>query len=73
MSERHKMHFPNLDALNWPVATVSLASLPWLNEAWEHIPTPTTVYAAISAAFMVFQMANALGLLERFKRRKMDP
>jgi len=67
------MHFPNLDFLNWPVVAVSLVSLPWLSDAWTHMPTPTTVYAAISATFMIFQMLNALGLLERFKRRKLDP
>lgn len=72
MSEQRKMHNFNLDAFNWPVGVVSLASLPWLQEAWEHMPAPTSVYATISAAFMIFQMLNALGLLDKFKRRKVD-
>lgn len=59
----------DLDFLNWPVAVCSLTILPWLDELWQHMPGPTTFYAIVSALFMLFQMADKLGLLERVKRR----
>lgn len=62
-------HHNPLDFLTWPVAAVSLMSWPWLAEFWAHMPTPTGVYMVISAGFMLFQIADKLGLLERFKRK----
>jgi hypothetical protein len=59
----------NLDALNWPVLGISVASWPFLGDLLEHLPTPTIVYMAISGSFMLFQMCDKLGWLERFKRR----
>jgi hypothetical protein len=59
-----------LDALNWPVLGISIASWPWLGTLLEHMPAPTVVYMTISASFMLFQMCDKLGLLERFKRRQ---
>lgn len=58
----------HLDALNWPVLGVSFAVWPWLGDLWAHVPAPTAVYMTVSAAFMLFQMSDKLGLLERFKR-----
>jgi hypothetical protein len=63
------MHDNWLDLLNWPIAVCSLSIVPWLDELMHHIPGPTAIYAAVSALFMLFQMADKLGLLERFKRR----
>jgi hypothetical protein len=58
----------HLDTLNWPVAGVTVVSWPWLNELWAYVPAPTAVYMIVSAAFMLFQMSDKLGLLHRFKR-----
>ena len=58
----------HLDAMNWPVMTVSLVSWPWLGELLTHLPGPTAIYMAISATFMLFQMSDKLGWLERLKR-----
>jgi hypothetical protein len=65
------MH-PHLDLLNWPVLGVSFALWPWLGDLWAHMPTPTAVYMGVSASFMLFQMSDKLGLLERFKRGRKD-
>lgn len=59
----------HLDALNWPVLGVSVASWPFLGALLEHLPAPTIAYMAISGSFMLFQMADKLGWLERLKRR----
>lgn len=59
----------HLDALNWPVLGISIASWPFLGMLWEHVPSLTACYMALSAAFMLFQMSDKLGLLERFKRK----
>lgn len=59
----------HLDALNWPVLGISVAACPWLDQLLAHLPGPTVVYMTISGAFMLFQMCDKLGLLERFKRR----
>lgn len=59
-----------LDPLNWPVALGSFSMLPWLNWLWANWPSPTTIYMVVTVLFMVFQMADKLGLLERFKRAK---
>lgn len=64
------MHDNNwLDLLNWPIAVCSLSIVPWLDDLLRHLPGPTTFYAAVSVLFMLFQMADKLGLLEHFKRR----
>ena len=65
-----EMQGSGLDLLNWPVALCSISILPWLNDLWAHVPTATTVYTAVSAGFMVFQMCDKLGWLDRFKRKK---
>lgn len=59
----------HLDTFNWPVIMVSAASSPWLSTLWELLPAPTAVYMGLSAVFMLFQMSDKLGLLERFKRK----
>lgn len=64
---RNAMH--HLDTLNWPVITISAATWPWLSVLWEHAPTWTGIYMGVSGAFMLFQMSDKLGWLERFKRR----
>jgi hypothetical protein len=63
------MHHNSLDVLNWPILGVSVLSWPFLGELWEHMPAPTVVYMAVSGSFMLFQMCDKLGWLERFKRR----
>jgi hypothetical protein len=63
----------SLDPLNWPVAICSVSILPWLNDLWDRMPGPTAVYATISGAFMLFQMADKMGWLEYFKRNKQEP
>lgn len=63
------MHHSPLDALSWPVAGVSVLSWPFLGDLWQHMPAPTVVYMAVSGSFMLFQMCDKLGWLERFKRR----
>lgn len=65
-----KMQGGGLDFLSWPVAVVSLSILPWLHELWMHFPTATAIYTSISAGFMVFQMCDKLGWLDRFKRKE---
>lgn len=64
-------HHPDLDMLNWPVLGISIALWPFLGQLWAYIPGPTAFYMIVSAAFMLFQMSDKLGLLERFKRRPM--
>jgi len=59
----------NFDMLNWPVAVCSLSILPWLKDLWDHAPGLTGVYTSVTTLFMLFQMADKLGLLERFKRK----
>lgn len=56
-----------LDHLNWPVALCSFSIIPFLQHLMETVPGPTTIYTVISAAFMLFQMSDRLGLLDRFK------
>lgn len=58
-----------LDLLNWPVVVCSLSVLPFLDELWRHLPSLTAVYTTVTVLFMLFQMADKLGLLDRFKRR----
>lgn len=65
-------HHPYLDLLNWPLVLGSVLVWPlwpWFNSLWEHFPTPTAFYMVVSAAFMLFQMSDKLGWLERVKRR----
>lgn len=69
-SHRESTMYHHLDALNWPVLGVSFALWPWFADLWVHVPGPTAVYMGISATFMLFQMSDKLGLLERFKRRE---
>lgn len=73
MEKGAKMHsYGYLDPLNWPVAVCSVTVSVWFRDLWALIPGPTTVYAVVSVGFMLFQMADKLGLLERFVRRKTD-
>jgi len=65
-------HHFNLDDLTWPIVTGSVATWPvwpWFDILWHHAPTPTAVYMVVSAAFMLFQIADKMGWLERFKRK----
>lgn len=62
-------HHNPLEFLTWPVAGLSILSWPFLGDLWQHMPTPTGVYMVISAGFMLFQIADKLGLMERFKRK----
>lgn len=57
------------DVFNWPVVICSVSLWPWLDTLLSHMPAPTVIYMAISATFMLFQMLDKLGLLERLKRR----
>lgn len=71
--EVHLHHNP-LDVLTIPVLTGSVLTwsvMPWAGWLWEHFPTPTMVYMGISAVFMLFQMSDKLGWLERFKKREL--
>lgn len=63
------MHHNPLDSLVWPVAGVSVLSWPFLGDLLHHMPAPTIVYMTISGSFMLFQMCDKLGWLERLKRR----
>jgi len=72
MANHHRgniMQHNPLDALTWPVAGISVASWPFLGTLWAYTPTLTGLYMLLSAAFMLFQMCDKLGLLERFKRQ----
>lgn len=66
------MHHNPLDVLAWPVAGVSVLSWPFLGTLLQHLPAPTIVYMTISAGFMLFQVCDRMGWLERFKRPKKD-
>lgn len=68
--EGDHVHHTPLETLNWPIAGVSLALWPFLGDLWYYVPGPTALYMVVSAAFMVFQMSDKLGILERFKRRQ---
>jgi hypothetical protein len=68
---RH-VHHSALDALNWPVIGLNITVWAWFRDLWDHFPGPTAVYMTVSAAFMLFQMADKLGMLDRFKRRKAE-
>ena len=63
-----KIMHQHLDALNWPVLGVSVASWPFLGHLLERVPGPTLAYMTISGSFMIFQMCDKLGWLERFKK-----
>jgi hypothetical protein len=66
-------HAPfDLDALNWPTIGVAVVMWPWLSTLWAYVPGPTALYMVVSAGFMLFQMSDKLGWLERFKRRKLQ-
>lgn len=62
----------SLDFLTWPVVVpLSVAAWPiwpWFNALWSFAPTPTALYMAVSAIFMLFQMSDKLGWLDRFKK-----
>lgn len=67
------VHHNPLDALTWPVLTGSLVTWPiwpWAAALWAYAPTPTAIYMGVSALFMVFQMCDKMGMLERFKRSR---
>ena len=64
-----RMEHSPLDPAALVVGGSSLAAFPWLNWLLEHWPTPTTWYMVVTVCFMLFQMADKLGWLERFKRR----
>lgn len=66
-----EMHYFG-EGLEWPVAFASVLVWPvwsWADTLWQHFPTPTALYMAVSALFMLFQMSDKLGWLHRFKRR----
>ena len=68
----HHHHNP-LDILTVPILTGSVLTWPiwsWTDWLWSHIPTPTAAYMGVSFLFMLFQMGDKLGLLDRFKRRR---
>ena len=62
-------HHNPLDVLNWPTIGVAVVTWPFLNDLWAYVPGPTAFYMIVSAAFMLFQMSDKLGLLERWKKR----
>lgn len=67
------VHHNLVDTLTWPVATGSVLVWPvwsWFGWLWANAPTPTALYMVISAAFMLFQMSDKLGWLDRFKKRQ---
>jgi hypothetical protein len=66
-----KVHHHFADDIGWILVPASISVWPiwpWFNALWEHAPTPTALYMIVSAAFMLFQMFDKMGLLERFKR-----
>lgn len=68
-------HGHPLDILTWPILTGSVAVWPiwpWFQSLWGYAPTPTALYMAVSAVFMLFQMSDKLGWLDRFKRKQTD-
>lgn len=70
-TEGATVHHNSLDILTWPVLTGSLVTWPiwpWAAALWAYAPTPTAIYMAVSALFMLFQMCDKMGMLERFKR-----
>lgn len=70
-AEGATVHHNSLDFLTWPVLTGSVFAWPiwpWAAALWAYAPTPTAIYMGVSAAFMLFQMSDKLGWLERFKR-----
>jgi len=71
MSREARMppHGTDLNLLNWPVAGISLGVSVWFHDLWQAMPGPTAVYAFVSALFMLFQMADKLGLVDRFRKR----
>jgi hypothetical protein len=71
MKTESMMHHSPLDPLAWPVAVASVTVASVSNWLWEHAPTPTAFYMAVSAGFMLFQMLDKMGLLERLKRPRL--
>lgn len=74
--EGQKVGHDTIEMLTWPVLTGSVAVWPvwpWFGALWQHAPTPTAIYMAISALFMLFQMSDKLGWLDRFKKRPKPP
>ena len=71
MRQEAKMHHHfDFEPLNWALIGLNIPVWVWLDTLWHHLPGPTAVYMAVSAAFMLFQMSDKLGLLERFKVRR---
>ena len=73
---QHEGHVNNhpFDILTWPILTGSVAVWPiwpWFQSLWEHAPTPTAIYMAVSAVFMLFQICDKMGWTHRFKRREL--
>jgi hypothetical protein len=61
------VHHDPVDMLTWPLLGVSIGSWPFLGWLWEHWPTPTGFYMLVSAGFMLFQIADKMGWLDRFR------
>lgn len=61
----------HLDSLNWPVLGLNVTVLGYnWHDLWNAMPGPTALYAFLSAVFMLFQMAERMGYVERWKHRR---
>ena len=67
------VHHNVFDVLNWPVIGLNVAVIAWFQDLMNHFPGPTAIYTVVTTIFMLFQMADKLGWLDRFKRPTKQP
>lgn len=65
MDGQHIINF-----LTWPMVAANITVIAWFQDLMNHFPGPTTIYTVVTTLFMVFQMADKLGWLDRFKPKK---
>jgi delta-aminolevulinic acid dehydratase/porphobilinogen synthase len=69
--EMHPEHHIFSDGATWSIAFATTSVLPWLDTLWEHVPSITVAYMAVSGAFMLFQVADRMGWLDSLKQRRL--
>lgn len=56
--------------LNWPVIGGNVTVIAFFQKLWDMMPTPTAIYTIVTIVFMLFQMADKLGMLDGIRERR---